>query len=234
MTNTNTTAKRANGGNTKMTNYKDFKEIKAAYKREVLNNQKKFKNYILNMDFNELQSRYYFKDLTKKQQQKSEKEVKKAIIEKEQKENNKRIEKFFKKCDDILKAEAAKNITISVSWVNNSTWGKNPHAEVWAGGQYTTGKASGCGYDKLSTAIAAAFNQNESILKLVFVAYEKALRKNKNISIREAVGYGLGYQYPSFEGGVGYSCFSNFFQKLGAKTNTWQEGKTWDSMTIEL
>jgi len=215
-------------------NYKEYKEIKNTYKKYIAENQKKFKNNIMNMSFEELKESYYIKDLTKAQKQKSEKEIRKIIIEKNIKENTKRLEKFFKQCDEIAKAETPKNIIISVSWAKSKTWGANPHAEVWASGFYTIGSASGCGYDKLSTAIAIAFNKNNSILKLIYTNYEKALRKNKNISIRESVGYGLGYITPSFDGGVGYSCFRNFFHNIGAKVNTWTEGKNWDSMTIEF
>jgi len=218
-----------------MRKYKEFSTIKANYKKWVLNNLKDFKKEINSKNKDQLKELYIFRQLTEKQQAKTVKEIKKILIDKEVKKANERIDIFFKQCDIIAQVEPAKNIIISVSWAKNRTWGANPTAEVWSGGTYTTGHASGCGYDKLSTAIAEALNKNNNILNLLYNTYEKELRKNKNISLRDSIGYGSGYYgIPSFDGGVGYSCFRSIFQKLGAKTNTWQEGKNWDSMTIEF
>lgn len=218
-----------------MRNYKEFLTIKSNYKKEALNNLKDFKKEINAKSKEQLKELYIFKQLTEKQQAKTIKEIKKILIDKEVKKVNNKIDVFFKQCDIIAQAEPSKNITINVSWAKNRTWGANPTAEVWSGGNYTTGHASGCGYDKLSTAIAEALNKNNNILNLLYNAYEKELRKNKKISLREAIGYGSGYfGIPSFDGGVGYSCFRSIFQKLGAKTNTWNEGKNWDSMSIEF
>ena len=50
--------------------------------------------------------------------------------------------------------------------------------------------------------------------------------------MRESIGYGCDIY--GFDYGVGYGCFKSIFAKLGAKINTWQEGKNWDSMTIEF
>lgn len=56
-------------------------------------------------------------------------------------------------------------IRIDVNWVDNSTWGMNPHAEVEAmlgDVRYdkTYGSASGTGYDKESAAVDEAFCSN--------------------------------------------------------------------------
>lgn len=54
---------------------------------------------------------------------------------------------------------------ISVNWHKSYMWGANPRAEVWAGlagvrHDYTTGDASGCGYDKESAAVDQALKAN--------------------------------------------------------------------------
>ena len=211
----------------KLHNYTEFKEIKKEYKNNHIKNLKESINYIKNLKND---SHYLFNKLTKKQKEKTFTQQKKIIIEKLKKECEKEIEKRFDHLDQIAKAKKADYIKISVEWVKNKTWGMNPRAEVWAHG-YTTGNASGCGYDKLSSAISYAFNKNDSILNLVLNEIEFYYR-HKNYNIREAIGYGVdvwGFSY-----GVGYSSFKNIFDKLGAKVNTWNETKTSDFMCIEF
>ena len=217
-----------------MKQYKEFTTIKANYKKDILKEQREFKKEINASDEKSLKNLYIYRQLTNKQKEKTIKEIKELLINKRIKEDTKRIETFFKQCDEIAQTTPAKSIQISVNWAKNRTWGANPTAEIWSGGEYTTGRASGCGYDKLSTAISQALNKNNHILNLLYNAYEKELRKDKNISLRDSIGYGSGYKTPSFDYGVGYSCFKQIFDKLGAKINTWQDGKTWDSMTIEF
>lgn len=213
-----------------MKNYAEYKSIKAkakakakkriaSNKKEIFTNWENFKNTWIYREY-----------LTQRQKQKTQTEQKKIIFEKLKKEEDKRLEDFLSKCDQIAKAETLTHITIKIEWVRSKTWGFNPHAELWTNDGYYVGSASGCGYDKRSAATAEALNKSLSCLKLIYNAYEKALRKDKNISLRDAVGYGSGYDTPYFEGGVGYSCHDSIFRKLGAKTHTWQEGKTWDYM----
>lgn len=116
-------------------------------------------------------------------------------------------------------------ISVSIEWIRSSTWGYNPHATVITSAETTTGRASGCGYDKESAAIAHAFNSSDGILKILCTLKEKGLeagesdeskitctgRDNRNIC-----GYGAGYaSIPHFEGGVGSSCFWGIFKKCG-------------------
>lgn len=51
---------------------------------------------------------------------------------------------------------------IEIVWKKNRTWGLNPHATVTLDGVTTTGRASGCGYDKASAAVVAALSKNEN------------------------------------------------------------------------
>ena len=166
---------------------------------------------------------YYSEKLTKRQKEKLEN---KEITTKEVKEilKNKIIEEYQKRTEkELNRIETIKNsnniidhISINVEWVKNNTWGYNPHATVYTNdGKITEGKASGCGYDKESAAIAEALNKNNDILKLLYNYKNKkmTLKKTNNHDI---LGYGSGYSVlPYFEGGVGVSSLLTIFRKLG-------------------
>ena len=88
-----------------------------------------------------------------------------------------------------------------IRWVRNSTWGWNPHAELFFDGVTFTGRASGCGYDKASAAMADALNACPAIMRAL---YAKEDERPDGVTRREWIGYGSGYGVlPAFEGGVG-------------------------------
>lgn len=88
-----------------------------------------------------------------------------------------------------------------IRWVRNSTWGWNPHAELFVGGETFTGRASGCGYDKESAAMAEALNACPEIMRAL---YAKEDNRPEGVTRREWLGYGSGYGVlPAFDGGVG-------------------------------
>ncbi|HJE55405.1 MAG TPA: hypothetical protein K8W03_01300 [Bifidobacterium pseudolongum subsp. globosum] len=67
-----------------------------------------------------------------------------------------------------------RNLTISINieYKRNRTWGWNPTATVTASldgvrTDTTTATASGCGYDKLSTAVCGAFSRNPLLQTLL-------------------------------------------------------------------
>ena len=107
---------------------------------------------------------------------------------------------------------AIERIVINVHWVNNRTWGMNPHAA--AAVTYTDGKfkefnasCSGWGYDKLSTVVADILNQ-------CMGDYLK--EKMEGNERREDFPYGIQRGY--FEGGIGIDCYgdkSESYGKLG-------------------
>lgn len=153
-------------------------------------------------------------------------------IEKEKKEIEKRTTKRLERLETIKNAPTFTDIEIVVEWVRSSMWGHNPHAtaKMWNGETFERyeGRASGCGYDKESAAIASALNQCNGLLK-VFAEYkEKQLKKNRKadksetactgMDNRNTICYGFGYDcIPYFEGGVGVNCFLNGFELLGYK-----------------
>lgn len=136
-------------------------------------------------------------------------------------------------------------IKIGVEWVKSRVWGYNPVATAEFFGvtklpdgkteRYyfaAVGKASGCGYDKRSAAVAEALNQCRPLLAAM---YKEANRpKNKGKSNQEIFGYGSGYgSLPYFEGGVGVTCYPDIFRKIGMAWRNGVCGKSFDTYTVE-
>jgi len=173
--------------------------------------------------------------LTKLQAQKTlekQKEIltKKAIKEYEKNKNNflTMIEELENcKIDDI-------NLNINIEWVKNKTWGNNPNCEIYffnyENSKRVFGNASGCGYDKESSAIAKALNQIKEVKALLNYNYEIALQKDNNITFRSALGYGA--DASGFDGGVGTNCFITIFEKCGYKMEHIASGKMFDSWIV--
>lgn len=196
----------------------EFKNLKNLVKKE---NENKIKKAIEEgADLNENVLRFYLTNGKWNEYKNNE-----LTHEQTQNELKKRIEKYYnkilteelEKIEAVEKAENIDTITVTVEWTRSRTWGWNPTAYVFTCyvGE-TTGTASGCGYDKQSAAIAEAFNKNNCILKILYELKEKALQENKNITSRDACGYGAGYgALPYFEGGVGVSCFEHILNKAG-------------------
>lgn len=144
--------------------------------------------------------------------------------------------------DRVAAAPDLTFISISVDWVRSRTWGNNPHAEAKTNTGTFSGTASGCGYDKESTAIAEALNQCDSVLKVLYTLKENGLRAGLSDKSKTAVcgrsngdicGYGAGYgAIPYFEGGVGSSCFWSILKKCGFSTSC-HHGKHSDFYSVE-
>ena len=213
--------------------YTEYKTIKAKAKRETTKRIRQRCSEVRN-DWDKFRETWLYRDyLTANQKTKTKAEQQRIIIDKITKEETKHFEGFVKLCDQIAQAEPVRYIRIHVEWISSRTWGSNPHAELWTSDGYYTGRASGCGYDKLSAATAEALNQSKGVLKFLYNNWEKALRKNKDATLRDVLGYGSGYSRPYFEGGVGYSCHHSILQRLGF-VGTWNEGRSWDCMEYNL
>ena len=175
-----------------------MEKLKKLVERE---NNKELKKAISNLkkvSSNDIINLWYYREkLTKRQFEKVQnnelttKTTKELIYNKIVKEYKNRLTKNIKKIDMIQQTNNDINtINISINWVKSKTWGNNPHATITTdAGQLTEGRASGCGYDKESAAIAEALNKNNDILKLLYVAKNKKQRKSykisKNLSIRK-------------------------------------------------
>lgn len=108
-----------------------------------------------------------------------------------------------------------KRMVISIVWKKSKTWGHNPHATAevthhdgtFSRAEFT---ASGCGYDKESTVIAAAFNH---FLKYKLYKISKAKQKKKPYGIRLSDWKGFPVHY--YEGGIGTSCYETISTFIG-------------------
>ncbi len=153
-------------------------------------------------------------------------DLKKYLIERKTKLVNASIDDKLKHLLTVGKAGDLKSIKISVEWKKNRTWGANPTCEAWTNiDYYKSGSIGGCGYDKLSTAIAEALNQSNEFLKQMYLLKEKNAGKKNG----EVFGYGSGYGIlPRLEGGVGVSCYPEIFKAIGFNWSNMAWGKTYD------
>lgn len=180
----------------------------------------------------------YNKMLTKGQKKNGFKSIadhKQALETRYKKEQAKKCTAKVEKINTIIKAGTFESIKISVEWKKSRMWGMNPNAKAFIQTKeqtgYTTysGSIGGCGYDKLSTAIARCLNQSKELLKLLYA------KKNRNVEANnvELFGYGSGYGLlPYFEGGVGVSCYPKIFESIGYEFRTVATGKTFDVYEI--
>lgn len=112
------------------------------------------------------------------------------------------------------------SISIMIEWKRSRTWGYNPTAYVTltaetSAGEYTkqtaTGTASGCGYDKESTAVSEALNSLPIIDAELIRAKDACALNDKKMP------YGSGYgAMPYIEGGTGMGCVEDV-QRNGEK-----------------
>jgi len=168
--------------------------------------------------------------------------LKSYLIARKQKTIYKSIEREVNKVKAVYSAGKLLDVKISVEWKRSKMWGSNPSSECWASfinkdGNHdsiyvTSGSIGGCGYDKLSTAVANCLNQVNAVLKPLYHLKDEqlAISEKKNHDI---LGYGSGYGIlPSIEGGVGVSCYPAIFDKIGMDFKTIASGKTFDVFTI--
>ena len=133
-----------------------------------------------------------------------------------------------KRLDKVAAAEAVElpdGVSISVEWKKSQTWGANPHATVYAAFTVTKGRASGCGYDKESAAIASAFNDNPEVMAIIYTAVEAGIKPGYSVFD----SFGL----PFFDGGCGVNCFYTVFENCGYQFNKIPGGRNFDCYLIE-
>lgn len=131
--------------------------------------------------------------------------------------------------DRIMQHKAqnkVKSIIIRIDWTRG-TYGNTPHARAnvcfkdGTSGSFNGYTAGGCGYDKESTVIAAIFND--------FLRY-KIYRKRAG-----ETPYGIynrqnmpDWNIPSFNGGVGTSCYYSIADYIGGQFKNVESGKRYD------
>ena len=147
------------------------------------------------------------------------------IIKKHTRRAKKATAERLQKLADVEDAELPQVINISVEWHRSAMWGYNPSATVAADYRRTYGKASGCGYDKESAAVANALNANPEALKIIY----KYVNDGGSLPYGASVWAGL----PSFNGGCGVSCYRSIFEACGYEWRTVAIGKMFNCYTIE-
>lgn len=152
-------------------------------------------------------------------------ECKKKMLARFTRENEKYRASALAKLEAAAACEPLESVTFSVEWSNNRTWGKNPTAEVRAysraGAKTTSGRASGCGYDKESAAIADACNGNPQFMRLLYDHAEKGGQFSYSI-------YTDGNGLPWIDGGCGVSCWRSVFKDCGFTFEDVYHGKNSD------
>lgn len=156
--------------------------------------------------------------------------IKDKMLAKFKKANDKGRAAKLQKLADVAALSPLESASVNVEWKRNPTWGHNPTAEVRAFGsgysaKLTVGKASGCGYDKESVAIATAMNGNLQILRAMYDHAENG--GTFPYSVHAFAGL------PYFDGGCGVSCFRNVFEAMGYKWHDIAHGKSYDVYSVE-
>src|SRR3990167_10797250 len=154
---------------------------------------------------------------------------------------NNRIKKQLDEIESHKGQKPVKSITINIEWKKSRVWGNNPcaYADVcYKDGSHTRSKdyrASGCGYDKESTVIAECFNEF-----LRYKLYQKHIWKDSINGEKVNHPYGVYYyngaegqkhdqgyiSTPTYNGGVGTSCYYKISEFVGGKFEKLASGKT--------
>lgn len=123
--------------------------------------------------------------------------------------------------ESLEQADNLKYIKIKIDWHKSPTWGYNPTAQVWTSGAfYGKGGASGCGYDKESSAVEVALRNSPALKKWVIE------HRNK---IKDCYGIETNYGATHLSiAGKGMSTFLQIFRKFKCWQITEEHGKTWD------
>ena len=213
-----------------------MKNLAKQLEKEVLTRRNEKLASIRKVETNEAKSLdWYLMELLpankKKYTFKSVEECKDYLVKRLESHTIKKLQKIAQLLEFSENLPQIEKLVISVEWKKSSTWGQNPTAEAFIPGvgRISSGSVGGCGYDKQSTAVANVLNQIPQFKKLLFAVKDKKV-KLKN---HEIFGYGSGYGIlPSFEGGVGVSCYDKIFNKIGYKFETISSGKAIDVYQI--
>lgn len=130
--------------------------------------------------------------------------------------------------ETIKAAEEANDVhifNISVEWKKSKTWGANPHATITGDQVRTFGRASGCGYDKLSAAIAQAMNENPEIMRVLCLYAETGAAFPYSVHTFAGV--------PFVDGTCGVEFFPDVFDACGYSFRCVGSGDMFDCYTIE-
>lgn len=156
----------------------------------------------------------------------------------EEKKERREKRKFQKSLENDLERVASErdnknydNIIINIEWINSRIWGANPHVTIWAretgvkNDDYY-GTASGCGYDKESSAVASALN-NGCLLYKLWGKVDSGEWSSAPYGVSCYTHAGL-FPRPRFSCGVGISCMYKIAEWLGGTFRHVSGGKMFD------
>lgn len=167
------------------------------------------------------------------------------------------LQRDLDRLDAADKAPKFTGLKAKVSWNRSRMWGHNPSAECWVFGEgkpiyvakgsdgrpiigadgnpfvmtthYAKGHASGCGYDKLSTAVQEGIS---------CPTIDRLIIEHKEAWECYAVDGKTDLPYLSI-GGKGVSTLQTLFRSYGEKAPipgfkwTWEEGNGWDFVEVQ-
>ncbi len=215
-----------------------MKNLAKQLEKEILKREQEKRGSIRNIDSAEAKKLDWFLQSLLPASKKnhvfaSVKELKEYLIKRLEAHTAKRLQEISNELQFSIEFPELIELTIDVDWKKSSMWGSNPTAEAYVDGvgRVSSGSIGGCGFDKNSTAVANVINQVPQFRKLMFELKDKP--KNNKKKNHEIFGYGSGYGIlPSFEGGVGVSCYDKIFKAIGYKFETVSSGKAFDVYKI--
>jgi hypothetical protein len=196
-----------------------FKAFPNLHRALVLENQKEINEALERIKTDEgLKERMKWEHKTYKKNEREQ--FTKFLTNKYQKELDEKIQML----EAINNAPNLPNpLVVTVEWKKSRMWGSNPRAHTNYG--FESDSIGGCGYDKLSTALAEALNSCLPVMKEVVKLKEKRMNTpegkklradGENTFNRQVLGYGSGYgMIPHFEGGVGVESHRTIIENAG-------------------
>jgi len=133
------------------------------------------------------------------------------------------------------KQKPVKSMTLTIEWKKNRMYGNNPNLEAevrFHDGTYDRSpifKCSGCGYDKISTVVAQAFNHY--LLYKLWAMTPEQVKGGHGTGDKGKAPYGINCYSPDhrhFGGGIGISCYPAISEYIGGQWETLASGKTFD------
>lgn len=211
--------------------YENIKKAIAAHEAETL---EKFATEIKTKTAADILESWYYKQYTTPATLRAIQEAEqgepladvliKKMTAKKAREEKKNTQKRIEKIEAAEAAHLPENVNISVEFSTSRIWGYIPHATVSGYQLRTVAKASGCGYDKESAAIASAFNDNPEIMKILYNHAEQG--EAFPYSVHTFAGV------PCFDGGCGVSCFYSVFAACGYEFEQVANGRTFNAYTL--
>lgn len=215
-----------------------YPRLKGIIETAVSNDMATTKEIIRNITCKEAMSNWYFKSLMTKAAKDlissapEDAKIPRDAIQKMDwritRAGRKRIAEALDKLEDAGANDIPESFTVCVEWNRSKNYGMNPTATLYTGGCTTTGRASGCGYDKESASVAYAMNKNSVIRRLWY----------DHAEIGGEFAYSMMWDaknpksLPCMDGGCGMSSVIKVFEELGYTCEE-AHGKTFDRYHFE-